>query len=90
MDRDSVIFCIGSLAVSLVVAMVAFPFAAMDAETVAAAEKPKPVYEMGSVDVGKGFGEVPVEDLMSYYIENPPAAKTSDAGAAPEIRFGGC
>jgi len=88
MDRDSIIFCIGSLAVSLLVAVVAFPFFAMDAETVAAAQKPKPAYEMGSVNVGSGFGELPVEELMSYYVENPPAAEA--AGAAPEIRFGGC
>ena len=88
MDRDSLIFCVGSLAVSLIVAMLAFPFAAMDAETVAAAAKPKPAYEMGDVNVGSGFGELPVEELMSYYVENPPAAEA--VGAAPEIRFGGC
>jgi len=88
MDRDSIIFCIGSLAVSLLVAVVAFPFFAMDAETVAAAAKPKPAYEMGSVNVGSGFGELPVEELMSYYVENPPAAAA--VGAAPEVRFGGC
>lgn len=88
MDRDSLIFCVGSLAVSLLVAVVAFPFVAMDAETVAAAATPKPSYEMGSVDIGNGFGELPVDELMSYYVENPPAAAT--AGAAPEIRFGGC
>ena len=88
MDRDSLIFCVGSLAVSLLIAMVAFPYVAMDAETVTAAATPKPAYEMGSVDVGKGFGELPVEELMSYYVENPPAAET--AGAAPEVRFGGC
>jgi len=88
MDRDSVIFCIASLAVSLLVAVVAFPFAAMDAEVIAAAEKPMPAYEMGSVNVGKGFGELPIEELMSYYIENPPAAKAP--GVAPVIRFGGC
>jgi len=87
-DRDSLIFCVGSLAVSLLIAMVVFPFVAMDGEIVTAAATPKPAYELGSVDVGKGFGELPVEELMSYYIENPPAVEA--AGAAPEIRFGGC
>lgn len=88
MDRDSLIFCIGSLAVSLLVAVVTFPFMAMDAEVVEKAATPQPAYEMGTVDVGKGFGEVPVEELMSYYVDNPPA--TAKPGAAPKIRFGGC
>jgi len=89
MDKASVLFCIGSLALSLLIAVVAFPFAAMDAEVVTAAAAPQPAYKMGSVDVGQGFGELPVEDLMAYYVENPPV---EDAGAAPapEIRFGGC
>ena len=88
MDKSSLIFCVGSLAVSLLVAMVAFPYMAMDAETIIAANKITPAYEMGSVNVGQGFGEVLVEDLMAYYVENPPAAAAP--GAAPKIRFGGC
>jgi len=88
MDKTSLLFCVGSLAVSLLVAVVAFPFMAMDAETVAAAATPQPAHEMGSVDVGEGFGELPVEELMAYYIDNPPAA--AEPGAAPEVRFGGC
>lgn len=88
MDKASVLFCVGSLALFLLIAIVAFPFAAMDPETVAAAAAPKPAYEMGSVDVGKGFGELPVEELMAYYVDNPPTV--AEAGAAPEIRFGGC
>jgi len=90
MDKTSLIFCIGSLAVSLLVAMVAFPFMAMDAETVNTAATPQPAYEMGTVDVGEGFGEILVEELMAYYIDNPPAAAEAGAAAAPEIRFGGC
>ncbi|MBL4615180.1 MAG: hypothetical protein JKY27_09945 [Magnetovibrio sp.] len=88
MDRDSLIFCVGSLAVSFLVAYVAFPYAAIDAEIIAASQTPKPSYEMGEVDVGNGFGALPVDELMTYYVENPPAVTA--AGAAPEIRFGGC
>jgi len=89
MERTSLYYCIGSLAVSLLIAVVAFPFAAMDLNTVNAANAPRPAYVMGSVDVGEGFGKVSVEELMTYYIENPPAVKTG-ATAAPEIHFGGC
>lgn len=88
MDKASLLFCVGSLGVSLLVAVVAFPYMAMDPEVVAAANSPKPAYEMGTVNVGNGFGELPVEELMAYYIDNPPAA--AEPGAAPEVRFGGC
>lgn len=88
MDRDSIVFCVASLVVSVLIAFVAFPFVAMDGETVAAAATPMPAYEMGEVDVGNGFGELSVDELMAYYVENPPAVAAADA--APEIRFGGC
>jgi len=88
MDKASLLFCVGSLAVSLLVAVIAFPFMAMDSDVVAAADKAKPAYEMGTINVGEGFGELPIEELMAYYIDNPPAA--AEPGAAPEVRFGGC
>ena len=88
MDRDSLIFCAGSLVVSLLIAFIAFPFVAVDPETVAAAEKIVPAYEMGEVEVGEGFGLVAVEELMMYYVENPPAVEST--ASAPEVRFGGC
>ena len=92
MDRNSLIFCVGSLVAFVVVAYVAFPYAAMAPEKAQAAETTVPAYNMGTVNVGEGFGEVPVEDLMAYYIDNPPADTTACAtdAAAPEIRFGGC
>ncbi len=71
------------------IAVVAFPYAAMDLSVVTAAATPKPAYEMGAVDVGSGFGKVEVEELMDYYVENPPI-QTANAAAAPKIRFGGC
>lgn len=89
MDRDSLIFCVGSLAASLVVAWLAFPYAALDSETVAMAATPQPAENLPMVDVGQGFGELPALELMGYYVENPPAPPQAGA-AAPEIRFGGC
>ncbi len=89
MDKASLFYCIGSLALSLLVAVVAYPYAAMDSATVSAAASPKPAYELGTVNVGGGFGEVRVEELMTYYIDNPPAP-ISGASVAPRVRFGGC
>lgn len=90
MDRNSWLFIAGSLLVTGLVCWIAFPFAAMDRAVVEAARVPQPAEAMGLVDVGEGFGELPVEELMLYYVENPPAAPVAGAVAAPEIKFGGC
>ena len=90
MDRASLIFCIGALALSLVVAVIAYPLAAMPADQLARAAKPQPAEALGSVDVGNGFGEVPVTKLMDYYITNPPVETAAATAAAPQIHFGGC
>lgn len=90
MDRASLIFCVGALALSLLVAVVAYPYAAVSADQLALAAKPQPAESLGSVDVGNGFGEVPVTKLMDYYISNPPAQPVSAPAAAPQIHFGGC
>lgn len=90
MDRSSILFCAGSLVACLAVAAIAFPFAALDPETVVAAKTPQPAENLPVVDVGQGFGELPVEELMMYYIENPPAPAASAGASAPAIKFGGC
>ncbi len=90
MDRTGLIFCIGALAVSLAVAVLCFPLAAMPADQMARAAKPQPAEALGTVDVGKGFGVVPVATLMDYYISHPPVETASAPAAAPHIHFGGC
>ncbi len=90
MERSSWIFLVGSLVATVLVSWVAFPFAAMDRDVVERALVPQPAEALGMVDVGGGFGELPVEELMLYYVENPPAAPEPGAVAAPEIKFGGC
>lgn len=88
MDRSSIIFCVSSLVASLAIAWVAFPYAALDRAVVIQAQTPQPPELLDDVDVGKGFGEVPVLELMGYYVENPPVVAAG--AAAPEIKFGGC
>jgi hypothetical protein len=88
MDRASIIFCVSSLVASLAVAWVAFPYAALDREVIMQAQTPQPAELLDDVDVGKGFGELPVIELMGYYIENPPVVAAG--AAAPELKFGGC
>jgi hypothetical protein len=88
------LFCTGSLAVSLGLAAVIYPYAVVDRETLEMARTPQPMETLPDVDVGPDFGLLPVTELMGYYIENPPPApnKTSKDGAsAPRQRhFGGC
>jgi len=86
MDRASMYFCLGALGVSLLVSAAAAPFAMVPQETVEKAHKALPAEEMGEVDLGD-FGMVAVSDLVSHYIENPPAAP---AGGARKVRFEGC
>ncbi|MDQ2089743.1 hypothetical protein [Marimonas arenosa] len=90
MDRSSAIFCVGSLAACLAISAVAFPYAALDRDVVEQARVPQPAETMALVNVGEGFGELPVEELMFYYVETPPAPIAVGAPAAPEIKFGGC
>lgn len=90
MDRASLIFCIGALALSLLAAVVAYPYAAISADQLARAATPQPAEALGAVDIGNGFGSVAVTELMDYYISNPPAEPVSAPAAAPKIHFGGC
>lgn len=90
MDRDSLIFCVGALVATLGLSALIYPMAALPADVVARAASPQPAEELGEVELGGGFGTVPVIELMGYYVENPPAPVTQGAVAAPQIRFGGC
>ncbi len=88
MDRASAIFCVTVLAGALLIAALAFPYAAVSREEVARAKTPRPAEEMGEIDLG-AFGRVGVLDLMTYYMENPPA-ETGGGEAEKAVRFQGC
>lgn len=90
MDRNSIIFCVGSLVVCLGLAWIAYPYAAVDAETIEMSQTPQPAAMIPMIDVGQGFGELPAEELIFYYVENPPAPPVAGVAAAPEVKFGGC
>ncbi|HVZ52698.1 MAG TPA: hypothetical protein VG986_12075 [Pseudolabrys sp.] len=90
MDRTSLTFCIGTVVLFVAISAVAYPFAAVPAEKLARAATPQPAEALGSINVGNGFGEVPVSTLMDYYISNPPAKATGVPAAAPQLHFGGC
>ncbi len=88
MDRNSLIFCGGAIGLSLLIAAVAYPFAAISEEKITRAKSVVQADSLGELDLGE-YGKVTVSDLVSYYIENPPAPV---AAGAPQrkVRFEGC
>lgn len=88
MNRSSVIFCVLSLLASGAICAVGYSLAAMPRAAVSAARTPMPAERMGEIDLGRDFGRVSVLDLVSYYVEHPPASAA--AGAPRPRRFGGC
>ncbi|HCX33151.1 MAG TPA: hypothetical protein DHV08_06070 [Rhodocyclaceae bacterium] len=90
MARTSVIFCLATLAASALAAALAFPYAALPRGTLETCEIPVPAEKLPDVDLGGGFGKVPVIELVAYYIENPPAPAAPGAAPAAVKRFGGC
>ncbi|HQY28792.1 MAG TPA: hypothetical protein PK787_08335 [Burkholderiaceae bacterium] len=91
MNRESIVFCLVSMAIAVAVSAIGFRIAALPADVVATAVKPVPAETLPDVELGGGFGKVSVIDLVGFYVENPPAAPSADAGAAPAAkRFGGC
>lgn len=88
MDRASTIFCGGSLAVSLLIASLFVSVASISDERLKASRTAAEAYEMDDVDMGE-FGRVPVQELVDYYINNPPVKAVGEV-AASKPRFQGC
>lgn len=90
MNRSSLIFCAAVIVATVAISAVGFSLAALPSEVVAAARVPTPAERMGAIDLGPGFGAVPVLDLVGYYLENPPADSTPGGAPAKARRFSGC
>ena len=82
------LYCSVCLLVSLGAAALLFPYAAMPKEKLAFAHSPQPMEALPDIDLGDGFGQVSVTELVGYYIENPPQPT---GGTAKHVdQFGGC
>ena len=88
MDRSSIIFCIGSVLVSLGVVIFTIPAASISRETLSNANTPMDAEKMQDIDLGD-FGKVTVLEMLDYYLENPPA-KTTVESELKETHFQGC
>ncbi|WP_029132884.1 hypothetical protein [Sedimenticola selenatireducens] len=88
MRREVVIFNVLSLVGTLGLSAVLFSYAAVPEEKRLAASQPQPMEAFSDVDLGPDYGQIPVVELVGYYLENPPVKAT---GSAPVKRhFGGC
>ncbi|PLX37629.1 MAG: hypothetical protein C0606_04910 [Hyphomicrobiales bacterium] len=88
MDRNSLIFCVAAVIAALGLSAAGFSIAALPPDAVPS--RPVAAEDLGMVDVGDGFGEVPATELIGYYIDNPPVTAASTAAEEPTRRFGGC
>ncbi len=87
MKFSSLLFCAAALAGSMLVAYVAFPYAAMTPEQATFVRTPQSAELFDDVDLGE-FGEIPVLDMVQHYIDSPPIETGSDSGK--KVRFQGC
>lgn len=88
MDKSSILFCVGALLGSALLAKVAYPLAAISKEQLIASQSIVPAEELGDIDLGE-FGEVSMYDMVSYYMDNPPEPEAAEL--SPEkVRFEGC
>lgn len=88
MSTGSLLFCICALALSAVTAFMAYPLAALSPEKSALAASAVPAEDLGLMDLGE-FGEISVEEMVSYYIDNPPEPEVGES-TVRKIRFEGC
>lgn len=84
------IFCSGSLLLSLLVAFLLYPHATIPQQTLEFSRTPQAMESLPDVNLGENFGSVSVTDLVGYYIDHPPQPATAGAGTQHEQQFGGC
>lgn len=89
MDRPSLIFCALSLIVTIGISWAFYPLAAMAPEKLANWKVAADPASLPEINLGD-FGIVSVDELIGYYIENPPAPPEAGAQPAREVRFSGC
>lgn len=86
MDKQSFIFCTAALGLCLLVAVLAFPFAAISSKQFENSRTPMSAEQFEDVNLGE-FGTVSVLDMVFHYVTNPPVVPS---GEVPKVRFQGC
>ena len=72
MKKISIIFCIGALFLSFLIAWLTFPMATMSDKEIKALKTAKSPEQFQTYNLDE-FGDVSVLEMMEYYLTNPPA-----------------
>ena len=89
MDRISLIFCSLSLIITLGLAALAYPYAALSVEKIMMTNESIDAEEIPDIDLGD-FGIVSVSELLDYFIENPPVTSEAAEESVRKVRIQGC
>lgn len=79
-----------SLVVTLGLSAILFPYASITDEKSKAADLSMPIEDFADINLGPDYGDVPVADLMVYYMENPPVIDSGNTSTPEKQHFGGC
>ncbi len=89
MDRISLVFCTLSLIITLGLAALAYPYAALPIEKIAISNKSVEAEEIPDIYLGD-FGTVSVSEMLDYFIENPPVTSETAGESIRRVRIQGC
>ena len=89
MDRISLIFCALSLIITLGLATLAYPYAALSVEKISKSSQIVEAGEIPDIDLGD-FGIVSVAEMLDYFIENPPVTIKEAGESVRRVRIQGC
>ena len=89
MDRNSLIFCSFSLIITLGLAALAYPYAALSVEKIMMTNESIDAEAIPDIDLGD-FGIVSVSELLDYFIENPPVTSEVAEESVRKVRIQGC
>jgi hypothetical protein len=89
LDRVSFIFCVLSVIVTLGLAALGYPYAALSVEKMAMTSQSVEAGEIPDVDLGD-FGIVSVAEMLDYFIESPPVTTEAAGESVRRVRIQGC
>ena len=89
MDRISLVFCTLSLIITIGLAALGYPYAALPIEMVTISNQSVEAEEIPDIYLGD-FGTVSVSEMLDYFIENPPVTSETAGESIRRIRIQGC
>ena len=89
MDRISFVFCALSLIITIGLAALGYPYAALPVEKIAMSSQSVEAEEIPDLDLGD-FGTVSVAEILDFFIENPPLTTEASGESVRRVRIQGC